>query len=1207
MPPDPRAPIRDAVRDALRSFETGSLRGRAEELLGILGYESERCAEDFAFGPDGFLEWADEEAPGRRIATRLRELIRDTWGRIQMVFQYTDDDLVSQADLFGARRLGYDKSQAESFLFLAVDLNDGDYPRQKLAAMTRAINRPLMMPAIVFFRYRRHDGSTALTLAVIHRRPHRRDTERDVLERATLIKDIRVVKPHRAHVSILTELTLASLALEETIHTFDALHRAWERVLDAEKLNKRFYKKLFKWFERAVSDAHFPPAAPIEQQVIRLITRVLFVWFIKEKRLVADEWFSETKMRALLRDFGGSDYYRAVLQNLFFATLNTPMDERGFSQRTRRTHRVFSRYRYRTLIRDIGTFRTLMGQTPFINGGLFDCLDDALSRSEGGARIDMFSDPDPRRGPEAAEARQEAWEQLHVPDRLFFGRDGLFSLFQQYKFTVEENTPIDQEVALDPELLGRAFENLLAAHNPETRKIARERKRTGSFYTPRQIVDYMVDQSLIAVLQNKAQPEDGDPSFWRDRLRYLLDFADAGELFEDEDKKAVVRAIAELTVLDPAVGSGAFAMAMLQKLTLALRRLDEDNRIWQDVQKERAVKQAESAFEVPAKSARDAALLEISETFSRYTGDFGRKLYLIQNSIFGVDIQPIACQIARLRFFISLAIEQEPDRSANNLGIRPLPNLETRFVSAQTLLGLKRQKRMLASPRVHEIEEELSRNREVHFHAQSRSQKLACINRDEQLRTALAGALSATGMPAGVARQVSEWDPYNQNHTSDWFDAEYMFGVKQGFDIVIGNPPYVRADFPDPRHVRARERIMESGQYVTLWEKWDLYVAFIERAFDLLSHQGVLTFIVSDAYSHAKYAQKSREWFLKSASILRLDFVNQLRVFDAAVRNLVFVYQKSLDQSSNRPHRRLHTVRFGNVTELPTDRQRNLTERTFFPEDTAVLDVRVCTVTLDQICYISVGMVANAHEERAPGEFQLVDLVTDVQDERHPKRFVEGKHLARWVPATHVWLEWGTPRAPGLFRRPTFPEMYDVEEKLIAQRSPGPDPVTCLDTEQSRFPESCVGFVLWHALSGVRNRSIKLKARYHNEKSRRPDLPLREVLEDISTRFSPMFLLGVMNSSAARSLLRAGRRSNIHLYPKDWAKLPIPDCDKGEQAPIVETVNAILDAKRRNSEIDVTVLESDLDLLVNGLYGLSDHGGGLETAAIDPTPARLGV
>ena len=601
MEADARAVIREAIRDAVRVFETKSLRDRTERLLGVLGYKSERYEADFVFGPDGFLEWAYEESPDRRIAKKPRELIEENWDRIEMVFQYTDDELRMQANLFGGDRRVWEKSRAKSFLFLAVDLKDGDHPRYKLAEMTRAINRPLMMPAIVFFRHRRDDGSTALTLAVIHRRAHKRDAERDVLERATLIKDIRVADPHRAHLDILSELALSSLALEH--RTFDALLAAWERVLDTQALNRRFYRELFEWFQRAVVEAQFPADAPAEEQVIRLITRILFVWFIKEKGLVPEDWFDEQAMEAMLREFGGTDYYRAVLQNLFFATLNTPMDQRGFSTRTRTSHRVFSRYRYRSLIHDIERFRTLMQQTPFINGGLFDCLDDEMSRSAGGRRIDMFSDPDPRDGPRAAQARREAWRWLNVPDALFFGAKGLFPLLRRYKFTVEENTPVEIEVALDPELLGRAFENLLAAHNPETRERVRgDRKRTGSFYTPRNIVDYLVDQTLILAIGAKAKPEDGDPVFWRERLRYLLDYEDAGELFEEADTRAIIGALAELRVLDPAVGSGAFVMAALQKLTLALRRLDPDNEVWQQLQKERAVGRADSAFDKKDKS-----------------------------------------------------------------------------------------------------------------------------------------------------------------------------------------------------------------------------------------------------------------------------------------------------------------------------------------------------------------------------------------------------------------------------------------------------------------------------------------------------------------------------------------------------------------------------------------------------------------------------
>ena len=131
-------------------------------------------------------------------------------------------------------------------------------------------------------------------------------------------------------------------------------------------------------------------------------------------------------------------------------------------------------------------------------------------------------------------------------------------------------------------------------------------------------------------------------------------------------------------------------MSVLNKLTLALRRLDRQNKRWEGLQRKHALERSEVAYGTDDQQQRDKELAEISETFERYRdSDFGRKLYLIQNSIYGVDIQPVATQIAKLRFFISLAIDQEPTGDANdNYGVKPLPNLETRFVAANTLIGL---------------------------------------------------------------------------------------------------------------------------------------------------------------------------------------------------------------------------------------------------------------------------------------------------------------------------------------------------------------------------------------------------------------------------------------------------------------------------------------------------------------------------------------
>ena len=628
---------------------------------------------------------------------------------------------------------------------------------------------------------------------------------------------------------------------------FDGLLAAWLDALNTDALTDKFYKDLFAWFQRAVKDAKFPQdeakTLSAEEHIIRLITRILFVWFIKEKGLVSADLFIQERVETLLKDYdaaNGDSYYRAVLQNLFFATLNTEIARREFSSETQTTHRDFSRWRYKSQIADPHALAALFGETPFINGGLFDCLDSEPATSDGGYRIDCFSDVH--------------YAKLSIPNRLFFDeRDGLIPLFDRYKFTVEENTPLEQEVALDPELLGNVFENLLAAHTPETADTAR--KQTGSYYTPRAVVDYMVDESLASALAEKIAPA-GDNAANNDadnaaadnaenkrrlaeRLRQLLDYAhpyeDAPDPFTPDEREAIVKAVAELKIIDPAVGSGAFPMGILHKLTLALRRVDPDNKRWERLQIEIAGDRARDAFETPGESERNAELAEISRIFERYRdSDFGRKLYLIQNSIYGVDIQPVAAQIAKLRFFISLAIEQTPDRAAPNYGIRPLPNLETRFIAADALIGLRGLQGLLPVREIDGLQSQLRRNRENHFHAGTRRAKQRYSRQDKRLRAQLQAALQKYDFPAADAAKIADWDAFDHNApAAQWFDAKYMFGVDSGFDVVIGNPPYVVS-----KNTQLRS-IYKEG----IFGRMNLYGVFIQRGLQLLDEGGQLAFI----------------------------------------------------------------------------------------------------------------------------------------------------------------------------------------------------------------------------------------------------------------------------------------------------------------------------------------------------------------------------
>ena len=848
-----------ALRAVLQSAADGDFADRTRRLLGALGYRSERTLSDQTGDAGDFVTEFPAPSEGTKAELAFVKHVQS----VRILFQLTDDEIAAETshDSFGFQ--AFSEDNAQSFIFVAAELTGTHYPRSRYVALTREVNKRLAPPAVVLFR----TASGRLTLAFVQRSPNQQDTSRDILGAVSLIREIDPLQPHRAHLEILHDLSLDErlswMSTRVKPRNFDGLLAAWLAVLDTEELNRRFYGDLFAWFQRGVAEARFPSSertthAP-EEHVIRLITRLMFVWFIKEKGLVHEHLFVEERISPLLRGYDretGDSYYRAVLQNLFFATLNTEVGKRGFSTRRNTTHRNFTRYRYLDQIADSDELLRLFAQTPFINGGLFDCLDTFSSTSAGGARIDCFSD------------NQSHAALLSIPNRLFFDDQGLLTLFDRYKFTVEENTPAEREVALDPELLGKVFENLLAAYNPETRDTAR--RQTGSYYTPRPVVDYMVDEALVATLTERVRPHDGDLTSWDTRLHSLFDYADAMNdahaLFAEEDKQALVHAVANLKVIDPAVGSGAFLMAILHKLTLALRRLDPGNGHWERLQKERAGRAAREAFDTRNQEQRDAELQEISETFEKYRdSDYGRKLYLIQHSIYGIDSQTIACQIAKLRFFISLAIEQQPDPSAGNSGIKPLPNLETRIVAADTLLAAGSG--VLTSHRATDLQRELRANRERHFHATTRSAKLRCHHEDRRLRNRLASELRQAGMPADAAGRIAHWDPYDQNASAAWFDAAYMFGVTGGFDVVIGNPPYIQLQ---RNGGELRKRYRDAG-YKTLAARGDLYQLFYERGCRLLrSQDGFLAYITSNSWLKAEYGKPLRRYFQGNHTPLRL-------------------------------------------------------------------------------------------------------------------------------------------------------------------------------------------------------------------------------------------------------------------------------------------------------------------------------------------------
>ncbi len=1301
--------VKSAIQTSLNAFATGDLTKNALHLFKTLGYITDRQARlekpTFAQFKESYIS-VDSHFNEEKAQVKQ-------WKYVDLLFQLSGGELIKTTDMFDSKAVvtkdDGNKIAIESYLFFVVELEGQSYSRTQLSHITREINRLFPMPVMILFKY-----GSFLTLAVIDRRLHKRDESKDVLEKVTLIKDISIEKPHRAHIEILFDLSLDELKenSKEPITNFIALHIAWRKTLNISELNKKFYRQIADWFYWAVSNVEYPLAPNITNErenasinVIRLLTRIIFVWFLKEKNLVPDDLFDEKKIAAILKDDDLQsekkwNYYRGILQNLFFATLNQKMNtkkepnnrewvsEKRASSGYNEDYTIANKYRFPELFKNPEQALQLFSKIPFLNGGLFDCLDRRGNKQKGDIFIDGFT--------------RHTKPQPKVPNMLFFGEKrkvdlskvfedkkwskeevkGLIHILNDYKFTIAENTPIEEEVALDPELLGRIFENLLAAYNPETGTTAR--KATGSFYTPREIVNYMVDESLLAYLKNvmldeavgavligheqvdafgndarKGQLKIEDKverNPWKKKeqelenhLRDLLSYSEKPNPLNITDTDRLISAISRCKILDPACGSGAFPMGMLLKTVHVLHKLDPNNAKWQQVQED-------AARTIPDPEIQRDTLARIEEAFSPENNyaDYGRKLVLIQNCIYGIDIQPIAVQISKLRFFISLLVDQKYNDAKENRGVLSLPNLETKFVAANTLIGIDESVQgSLHNADIQQLVGKLHDVRKQIFNARSYRNKKELQKKDEQLRKQLGALLEQKTLEAqkvlerqietlqsqkmvseknlkeknllaGVRKQTEEvikkidkqveelqtklldrhiletnamrladWDPYDQNAHADFFDPEWMFSLAEGFDITIGNPPYVRAD-SGPDHLKLRKRIEETEIYETLWEKWDLFIPFIERSYKLLDPRGFSTLIVSDAYCHSKYAQKSQEWFLEHSKIVRLDFFSKIQIFDAAVHNITYLFQKE-DGKRNKPIRIEHSVEFGNTRLLGTDEQRNLTYRVFFPDDTQQNELSIPTFPIEEICYISVGMVIHADEKMAPGAFLTEDLLSDRKDDRHPKRFVEGKDLHKWILPTHKYLEWGTKRAPALFRRKTFNELYEHDEKIMLPMVG--DIRAAIDMNRSFCNHGIFVCVPWHSLEGIRNKSLKKTARYRNEKPTRLDLPKREELEKKSRRFNIKYLLGILNSNTARNILRANRRNNIQLYPEDWKQLPIPVVSEKEQGSIVRLVNQILAAKKKNPLTDTSILEQEIDLLVYHLYNLTLE----EVRIIDPT------
>lgn len=1075
------------------------------------------------------------------------------------------------------------------------------------------------------------------------------------------------------------------------VERFDELQRKGisfvnlKEAFSVEALTLEFYKKLFRWFmwakdkKTGITFPNNPSTGAddrdeLEIKLIRLITRLMFVWFIKQKHLVPEYLFDVNRLQTILRNFeplsrNDGAYYNAILQNLFFATLNQEIKDRRFIDN--KDYQGKSKdYGDKVLYRDnnkaswfnfpeatkqeqvISLFHTI----PYLNGGLFECLDKFDVDINTGKIIpityyDGFSSKDTR------SANGNLKYRAFIPNTLFFAPEhkelvemgdgkseqievcGIIELFRQYNFTTEENTTSDSVISLDPELLGMVFENLLAAYNPETKDSVR--KSTGSYYTPRYIVDYMVDESLIAYLTKKCGHDEN----------VIRNLFNEGQIPSLSEAKQISDELLRIKILDPSCGSGAFPMGYLTRILGILQYLNP-------------------------------------EGFNQYEA----KLQIIKNCIYGIDIQPIAMLICKLRFFISLICDSEyrPNDPDNNYGIVPLPNLETKFVAANTLLPAKLHdydeylnNDLLSDPELKQMQQQLLDLRRSIFDIHKRSDKLKNKKEDSRLSHEILDYIRQHALqpndekikqceatiaecekallqvkdkhiekrvsydlfgneivefidlnkrkrnalkerirncktdiekeqhktePDGFSeavKQVTLWNPYNQNQSSPFFDAKWMFGIdvnnsasssqtgKVGFDIVSGNPPYVDAkeQLKDSELEKQRKTLAKDKRYVTLYQKWDLYIAFMEMGIRYLcGEKGIFTMIVPYPLTNQLYAKKMREMIISNYDLFELVDLNGTKIFDATISNCIpFVCSEpSSSQTTIISHISAAKIIFHafnqDYSKLVQDKKTavwNVTQEE--RNGNAHTDMHV----LGDYCYISKGMVLNADEKKAKGEFKKADLISATQDDIHCKKYIEGKDLDRYRVKRVRYLEYGTKRSPGELSRPTFEELYTSPKLLINALG---EMKAAIDLDDNYYCEQQVRMaLLWKELSDVSNKSITSSIRKFSTMSRKD-------MEELSKTVDLRYLLGIINSKYASVLLSNIRGGDYHIVPEHIRNIPIPSATQEQQQPIIDLVDRILEAKKADPVADTKVMEDKIDQLIYHLYGLTYD----EVCKVDP-------
>ena len=876
-----------------------------------------------------------------------------------------------------------------------------------------------------------------------------------------------------------------------------------EEAFSVEAVTKEFFTKYADLFEeihkaldklvakdKAIRDEFEKTKVNTVDFAKKLMGQIVFLYFLQKKGWLGVEKGKDwgTGPRDFQRRLASGEYgkygnfFNDMLEPLFYDTL---ANDRG--------HEAWcDRFKCRI---------------PFLNGGLFEPLGDY------------------------------DWKKTDIllPNHLFSNSEfaeegitgtGVLDVFDRYNFTVNEAEPLEKEVAIDPEMLGKVFENLIEENR---------RKGLGAYYTPREIVHYMCQESLINYLDVAVNTADeslvpqkakqsklfSEPKHEQNLLKAsvrrelvpradLETFVRLGEQIShyesvkaqyaikmpksiQNNAKTLDDAIGAITVCDPAVGSGAFPVGMMTEI-------------------------------VRARAALTPYFNDIAERTPYHF-----KRHAIQNCLYGVDIDASAVEIAKLRLWLSLVVDEDDVKQ-----VKPLPNLDYKVVVGNSLLGV--EKTLFNE----NLFQQLEKLKPLYFDESDTTKKLLLRRQIDDL-----------------IRQLT-----NGKETFD-FEIYFseVFHEKRGFDVVIQNPPYVQI-----KGIPASDRRVYEDRYEFATGRFNLFYLFIERCKLLSRKRGVSSFIIPDRLLLNTQCKAIRAWLLNENSICELvSFENQ--VFETVVVDSILLSfqqeQRMVDfvrarrKVSQREVQRTQPITIPvSYFQLSPSAQFDLN---FTPAKFELYrKIKANSVELVRISETKDGIIQGKVEDR---------LFLRAKQDADSKPLLFGEDVGRYsVKFRKNWVNYkseemmaleierrGEGVRPGLWMR----EPRIFERPKILTRQTADEIIAAYDEENFYYANTLHGTAI------------------------------------IDRAYHPHYVLGILNSKITTWYYRSNTDEEGKVFAQIkielLRKLPIPKTDRDQQRPVIQLVGKILAAKQRDAGADTMALEREIDQLVYKLYGLTEE------------------